>query len=644
MPYVGVRTVLGAAHLLKHAEKFVQTLGVETLHDLQELNESDLAAIGLGSEFRRLRHELDRILHTHDPGVAARGGGRGGPRVENKFQQRRRAATEAILALGGGANATVGLFLEAGGATFYAKRLESLGVSSSMDLHLLTHRDLQELGMQVLHERRFLHAVRLAPRWDTDAIAKAAIARGGQAAAAATLCDALLIPMGLGGYCGVLAGRGKAAKLIDLCELTTLDIEAAALRLIERRRLFAAFSYLVPRVCPSSGGAAAAPARPASTSPSALVVDHGDGGGPPPRPASMRPSARAGAALLDGCRHVFLDVGANVGINHHHLFRWKAPHHEYRHGAMQPLFDRYFGHSKLSRRASVCSIGIEANPNHSPSLGQIARTHASHGIRTLFLTETAAASREGTVTFFTQNLTKTGRAVHEWGASVFQSAVIAGQGGRVTVRALDLARWVEEVVLSRRVPALPQHARWTFGEALARADNVDQAKAAALRQGIEGRATPSIVMKMDIEGSEFGVLSRLLSTGVLCRLDAAAIEWHDERKKGTRPIHAATGAPTDFAALLSYVVASSRGESMSSWPKRSSSTELVPPSDPSTPPPQDLHEQRGGGRTHGGGAARAPQEATSTSSTPAIHPHAHHSHSAAGGCKVELADLAVDGT
>ena len=47
--------------------------------------------------------------------------------------------------------------------------------------------------------------------------------------------------------------------------------------------------------------------------------------------------------------------------------------------------------------------------------------------------------------------------------------------------------------------------------------------------------TPSVVMKMDIEGSEFRVLSRLLSSGVLCDLSAAAIEWHDERYKGTPP-------------------------------------------------------------------------------------------------------------
>lgn len=61
---------------------------------------------------------------------------------------------------------------------------------------------------------------------------------------------------------------------------------------------------------------------------------------------------------------------------------------------------------------------------------------------------------------------------------------------------------------------------------------------------------------------QFAVLSRLLSSGVLCKLDAAAIEWHDERTKGTRPIHAATGAPYNFSDLLSYVVASSKHDTM----------------------------------------------------------------------------------
>ena len=51
-----------------------------------------------------------------------------------------------------------------------------------------------------------------------------------------------------------------------------------------------------------------------------------------------------------------------------------------------------------------------------------------------------------------------------------------------------------------------------------------------------------------------GVVHIHTRTGVLCELSAAAIEWHDERHKGTRPIHAATGAPSNFSGLLDYVV------------------------------------------------------------------------------------------
>ena len=123
MPYVGVRTVLKAADLIRHAQKFVEVLGVETINDLNELKEADLAHIGLGAEFPRFRQELERVLvpvgssaaasphllgRAGGGGAAGGAGGRGGPRSsENKFQKRRRLATEAILAVGA-ANASVG--------------------------------------------------------------------------------------------------------------------------------------------------------------------------------------------------------------------------------------------------------------------------------------------------------------------------------------------------------------------------------------------------------------------------------------------------------------------------------------------------------------------------------------------------------
>lgn len=82
MGYTGVSTVLSAAKLARHREAFVQTLGVETIHDLVELRAQDLGQIGLESAFPKLQHELERIL-----GASAT---RPSARVENKFQQRRR--------------------------------------------------------------------------------------------------------------------------------------------------------------------------------------------------------------------------------------------------------------------------------------------------------------------------------------------------------------------------------------------------------------------------------------------------------------------------------------------------------------------------------------------------------------------------
>ena len=114
-----------------------------------------------------------------------------------------------------------------------------------------------------------------------------------------------------------------------------------------------------------------------------------------------------------------------------------------------------------------------------------------HGMRAHFLTETAAATAEGTVSFNLQNSTKSNRAVHEWGASVFRSAILKGEHIRVTVRAIDLAKWVREVVLNRRVPPLPPKVALTAEE-----------------EEAEGMSMPSVVMKMDIEGSEVCVSQR----------------------------------------------------------------------------------------------------------------------------------------
>ena len=48
--------------------------------------------------------------------------------------------------------------------------------------------------------------------------------------------------------------------------------------------------------------------------------------------------------------------------------------------------------------------------------------------------------------------------------------------------------------------------------------------------------------------------------GVICQIDAIAIEFHDERRMGFLPVWKAAGAPANFAAVLEYIAAHGRPE------------------------------------------------------------------------------------
>ena len=73
-----------------------------------------------------------------------------------------------------------------------------------------------------------------------------------------------------------------------------------------------------------------------------------------------------------------------------------------------------------------------------------------------------------------------------------------GAGFKEVVRAMDLARWINAHVHRRRVPD-------------------------AIR---EDDPPPAVVMKMDIEGSEFSVLPSLLATGAMCSISYLTVEYH----------------------------------------------------------------------------------------------------------------------
>ena len=67
---------------------------------------------------------------------------------------------------------------------------------------------------------------------------------------------------------------------------------------------------------------------------------------------------------------------------------------------------------------------------------------------------------------------------------------------------MRLSSWIADNVLSRKMPETV-HGRYENG--------------------------PKIVMKLDIEGSEYVVLPDLISSGVLCQLDFVFMEFHSSK-------------------------------------------------------------------------------------------------------------------
>jgi len=177
--------------------------------------------------------------------------------------------------------------------------------------------------------------------------------------------------------------------------------------------------------------------------------------------------------VLDGCSHVYLDVGSNVGVQIRKLYDGRSVYPD---APVHDIFDKYFGkdHSK------VCAIGFEPNPHHTKRLKAIQGCYQALGFRMSFVFA-AASSTDGQATF---NIDGVGWA-NEWSSSLVATDKISKNKGffKHTVPTIDLAKFINNVVARRKIPA-----------------------------GVP----PAVVMKLDIEGSEVTLLPHMMQTGVLC--------------------------------------------------------------------------------------------------------------------------------
>lgn len=196
--------------------------------------------------------------------------------------------------------------------------------------------------------------------------------------------------------------------------------------------------------------------------------------------------------IADGCQHVYLDLGSNVGIQVRKLFEPEL--YPAAAGDSIAVFNRFFG-SAAERRKSTCAIGMEMNPAHTARLRAVEAAHAKQGWRTRFFTQTGVG-----VDFSTGRYNHTG----------------------VKDTPLDLSAKINFA------PAPGDAAANGSDFSIRFASAAELILLVAARQLPESSEAAHIVAKLDIEGGEHLVLPHLLLSNALCALDYVALEMHPQ--------------------------------------------------------------------------------------------------------------------
>lgn len=199
-------------------------------------------------------------------------------------------------------------------------------------------------------------------------------------------------------------------------------------------------------------------------------------------------SLRAGPSAADECHHIYLDFGSNVGIQIRKLFQPEL--YPAQGESILPVFERYFGPAEL-RRSNVCAFGAEPNPAHIPRLVALQNAYNKQGWRSKIYTRTGVGEAEGWLAVTTEGLAPDD--VLSGGARLFPRPGIKAEDPDA-VFVLDFPAFFRHAMLGRKQP---------------------EACAAA-----PGR----VVMKVDIEGMDEGLLGALLRRGLLCHIDYLYVE------------------------------------------------------------------------------------------------------------------------
>lgn len=237
--------------------------------------------------------------------------------------------------------------------------------------------------------------------------------------------------------------------------------------------------------------------------------------------------------LLDGCYHVYLDVGSNLGIQVRKLFEPSL----YPKAKINRVFNILFGNETIRKHELeqndkyVCAVGFEPNSKLSSYLKEIESSYNKCGWRVKFLTETAVSDHYESGQFYSDGEYHK----YEWGGGILPHAIIrtakddSVKDNYEKVNVIRLSDFLKHVVGKRRIPVVGKQS---------------------------SRRPPRVVMKVDIEGSEIEVIPDLLFSGGLEFVNILMMEWHafvqlkEERKQATSILESIIDSMSNYSRIM----------------------------------------------------------------------------------------------
>jgi hypothetical protein len=191
---------------------------------------------------------------------------------------------------------------------------------------------------------------------------------------------------------------------------------------------------------------------------------------------------KSGPKLGDGCYHIFIDLGANIGVNARFLFQPHLyPDAQFIH---EEIFGPVFGSAVQRDNRDFCVFSWEPNPNHRKRWENLTESYQRMNWRITYF-NAGVGDHDGSIHFYHLN----DEAFQEFGFTFSPPP----RNRKFTMESVPLIRisdWLWNEIWQRELPTSVY--------------------------GNYSEKGPKVVMKMDIELMEYVVLPDLLLSGALC--------------------------------------------------------------------------------------------------------------------------------